>query len=240
MATSVASYIQFHPRRAARAIAALLRDPDDLPQVFTVLESFSGTALWRLQRKFANTPEGARLMRERADIVPLLADRERLRALPEGSLGRAYLAFVEREGISPEGIRDASEKGFSAGRERTEEFEYVHQRMRDTHDLWHAAVGYQGDVLGESALLAFSLAQHWNTGIAVIVLSAILKGMSLGGTSVIADGWLRGARAKFLPVQEWETMLALPVEVVRLRLGLGPTPVYAPVRTAQLREAGVI
>ena len=31
-----------------------------------------------------------------------------LRALPEGSLGRAYLSFVESEGISPEGIRDAS------------------------------------------------------------------------------------------------------------------------------------
>jgi ubiquinone biosynthesis protein COQ4 len=236
---NIRTFFHFEPRRAAKAIGALLENPDDLPQVFTVLESFSGTALWRLRRKFAQSPEGARLLREKPDIVPILADRDRLRAMPEGSLGRAYLAFVESEGISPEGIRDASEKGMTL-RGGEEDYAYVHQRMRDTHDLWHAAVGYRGDVLGESALLAFALAQNWNSGVALIVLAAILKGFSMGSTAVIADGYRRGRAAAFLPALDWESLLALPVSEVRARLDLGEPPVYEPVRTTQLREAGVI
>src|SRR5580658_4289601 len=84
--------------RATRALSALLRDPDDLPQVFTLIESMSGTAPHRLYLGMKRSATGARLLREQPDIVPILSDRERLRALPEGSLGRAYLAFVESEG----------------------------------------------------------------------------------------------------------------------------------------------
>src|SRR5579871_2248300 len=152
--------------RAGRALSALMRDPDDLPQVFTLIEAISGTAPHRLLRKFRRTEVGRRILREQPDIVPILADRGALRALPDGSLGRAYLAFVESEGISAEGIREASELGEENDARRPEAFRYLHQRMRDTHDLWHAATGYKGDVVGELALLSFALAQNWNTAIA--------------------------------------------------------------------------
>jgi ubiquinone biosynthesis protein COQ4 len=235
----IQNIFHFEPRRAAKAIGALLKNPDDLPQVFTILESFSGTAHWRLHRKFERSADGARLLRDKPDIVKMLANREWLSTLPEGSLGRAYLAFVESEGISADGIRDASAQGMTE-RVGADDFGYVHQRMRDTHDLWHAAVGYRGDVLGESALLAFSLAQNWNSGIALIVVAAILKGFSMGSTAVIAEGFRRGREAEFLPTLDWESLLALPVSEVRKRLRLGSPPVYEPVRTAQLREAGMI
>src|SRR3974390_2556273 len=101
--------------------------------------------------------------------------------MPEGSLGRAYLAFVESEGISAEGIRDASVKN----RERSipEAFAYLHCRMRDTHDLWHAATGYKGDVRGELALLAFTLAQNWNLGVALLIGTAIVRDLDGGATT---------------------------------------------------------
>ncbi|MEZ4408483.1 MAG: Coq4 family protein [Polyangiales bacterium] len=224
----------FDLRRAGRAISALLRDPDDLPQVFTILESLSGTAPHRLLRAFRRTASGARLLRERPDLVALLSDREALRKLPEGSLGRAYLAFVESEGISPAGIRDARERGLSES-ERVADFEFVHGRMTDTHDLWHTVTGYQGDVVGEAALLAFYLAQNWNAGIALIVSSAWVKGRVSGIGPVIAEGYRRGRTAAWLPAQEWESMLALPLAEVRARLGLGDPPVYTPVRAAEYR-----
>ena len=116
----------------------------------------------------------SRLLREKPDIVPTLVDREGLRALPEGSLGRACdLAFVESEGISPEGIRRGERRRGSRRPPRlSESSQYIHERMRDTHDLWHAATGYKGDVLGELALLAFTLAQNWNTAIAMTSAAA--------------------------------------------------------------------
>jgi ubiquinone biosynthesis protein COQ4 len=223
---------------ASRALAALIRDPDDLPQVFTLIDSISGTAPHRLLFRLRRTESGARLLRDEPDIVPLLADRAALRALPDGSLGRAYLAFVESEGITPQGIRGASE--VLLDKPRPVAFKFLYQRMRDTHDLWHAATGYKGDVLGEASLLAFTLAQNWNTGIAFIVGTALLKGFGRLQTRVILDGWRRGRAAAWLPAQEWESLLPLPLDEVRARLKLGAPPVYTPVRTNELRAAGMI
>jgi ubiquinone biosynthesis protein COQ4 len=225
--------------RAGRALAALLRDPDDLPQVFTLIESISGTAPHRLLLQFKRTATGARILRDRPDIVPLLADRASLRALPDGTLGRAYLAFVESEGISPEGIREASSEGQSA-RRRPEVFSYLHARMRDTHDLWHPVTGYKGDVLGELALLAFTLGQHWNAGVALIVVTALLKGLGRGEIRMIREGFRRGRAAAWLPAQDWESLLPLPLDEVRARLKLGAPPGYTPLRTSELRAQGLI
>jgi ubiquinone biosynthesis protein COQ4 len=227
---------RFHLPRAGRALAALLRDPDDLPQVFTLIDSISGTAPHRLLFAFRRSKSGARLLRDRPDIVPILADRPGLLALPDGSFGRAYLAFVESEGITPEGIKSASQ----AITPRPGAFSFLNQRMRDTHDLWHAATGYKGDVLGEASLLAFTLAQHWNTGIAFIVAAALLKGFGRMETTLIREGYRRGRAAAWLPAQEWESLLPLPLEEVRARLKLGPPPAYTPMRSNELRAAGWI
>ncbi|HLK41652.1 MAG TPA: Coq4 family protein [Polyangiaceae bacterium] len=225
--------------RASRALAALMRNPDDLPQVFTLLEAMSGTAPHRLLRRFRRTPTGARLLRDEPDIVPILADREGLRRLPAGSLGRAYLAFVESEGISAQEILDASRAGRSS-EPRPRAFRYLRDRMRDTHDLWHAVTGYKGDTLGELALLAFILAQNFNLALAMIVGGGLLKGIGRTDMHLVIDGYRRGRAAAWLPPQDWETMLALPIDEVRRRLHLGPAPEYTPIRTVDMRAAGVI
>lgn len=235
--------IQFQPLRAYRAARALFADPDDLPQVFTIIQALSGNALARTTRRLEAHEDGRRLLETRPDIVELLADRAALARLPEGSLGRAYLAFVEREQISAEGIRAAAEEGSLPDLPLlTPQQQWVHARMRDTHDLWHAATGYEGDVLGETALLAFIFAQTWNPGIALIIGLGLIKtlGFAQSGRAArdtIADGFRRGMRAEWLPAQEWERLLPLPLADVRAQLGLGPRPVYAAVRSSQLRAA---
>ena len=225
--------------RAGRALAALLRDPDDLPQVFTLIESMSGTSPHRLFLGMKWRKTGARLLRDRPDIVPLLADRDGLRAMPEGSLGRAYLSFVESEGISAQGIRDASVTGHATPR-RTAALEYVHERMRDTHDVWHATTGYKGDVVGELALLAFTLGQNWNTAIAMIIVAGLLKGLGGDELRLIVTGFRRGRAAEWFPALEWESLLPLPVDEVRRRLKVGAPPENTPLRTAQLRAEGIL
>lgn len=228
--------IQFQPRRALRAAKTLAADPDDLPQVFTIIESLSGRTLQRIHDRWQKSDSGRRLLQQRPDIVERLADRAALARLPEGTLGRAYLEFVTRENISAAGIRDAYHKGTKHEYELTEELEYVHARMRDTHDLWHAAVGYHGDVLGETALLAFTYAQTWNPAIGLILGIGLLK--TLGAREargVILDGFRRGRKAAWLPEQDWESMLSLPLEEVRGRLNLEAPPVYTQIRSAELK-----
>jgi ubiquinone biosynthesis protein COQ4 len=232
----------FAPLRAARAARTLAEDPDDLPQVFTIIESLSLDTVQRITRRMRRTETGRRLLATRPDVVDLLADREALARLPEGSLGRAYLAFVKRENISAEGIRAASAMGMTGDVALPEPYDWVHARMRDTHDLWHAATGYSGDVLGETALLAFIFAQTWNPAVGLIIGIGLAKTRNVPGGGAAArrtilDGYRRGREAAWLPGQDWETMLALPLAEVRRRLSIGAPPVYTEIRSSLVKAA---
>ena len=105
------TYLQFDPLRALRAARVVADDPDQLPEVFAIIESLSVDTLQRIGRRMTRSETGRRLLDERPDIVAKLADREALAKLPAGSLGRTYLAFVEREKISADGIREAAASG---------------------------------------------------------------------------------------------------------------------------------
>ena len=87
---------QYDLPRAGRALQALMRDPDDLPQVFTLIESISGTAPHRLLWKFKRTASGARLLREQPDIVPA-AGRSRGAEGPPRGFARPRVPGVRRE-----------------------------------------------------------------------------------------------------------------------------------------------
>ena len=224
--------------RAGRELKALMQNPDDLPRVFGLVAALQGSAGERLRAGFESTQPGRRLLAQQPDIVPLLTDRAALRAMPEGSLAHAYLAFVESEGISAEGLLEAAAAGERES--APDQFKWQRSRMRDTHDLWHALTGYQGDVLGELALLAFLLGQHWQPGIALVVAGAFSKGLAGDGGWLVAEGFVRGKRAAWLPSQPWEELLPLPVAEVRARLMVGPPPQYVPLRSSELRARGVV
>lgn len=224
---------------AAKALRALVRNPDDLPQVFTIIDALSGATAGRLAARLRRSRGGEAILERSHDLARVLSDRQMLRALPEGSLGRAYLAFVEAEGISAEGLLEASAVGRTAMARNADE-DRVHAILRDSHDLWHAVTGYHGDVVGEIALLAFSAAQTRNPAIAAIVVVALAKGLARGHLGLVLDGFLRGRGAAWLPAVDWAAILARPVEELRVELNVGAPRDYAPVRTEALREEGIL
>lgn len=230
--------LRLRPRRAWRAMRELVANPDDTAQVFTVIESLSGRAPLRVMERFQREPSGRRLLASRTDVLSILRDRAALERMPEGSLAHAYLAFLDREGISADGLVTASADGAIGASSLGRDFEYVRDRIRDTHDLWHAVTGYQGDVVGETALLAFSLAQTKNPGVALIVLTALARARDAELTKLVTSAFRDGQRAAWLPAVEWESLLALPLAEVRRRLRIAPAPLYTPVRTAELRATG--
>ncbi|MDB4989097.1 MAG: hypothetical protein JWN04_4275, partial [Myxococcaceae bacterium] len=220
------------PARALRALKRLKADPDDTAQVFTIIESLSGQAPLRVLARFRNDPAGEVLLAERPDLLSALLDREALGRMPRGSLAEAYLAFVEREGITADGLVEASREGRSRELDPSSDFAFVSNRLRDTHDLWHTVTGYQGDVVGEAALLAFNVAQLRDPGIAAIVLAALLQPRGAQHSGLLARAFLDGARAAWLPPTHWEALLPLPLAQVRSMLRIAPTPAYAPLRVS--------
>lgn len=225
--------------RARRAVSELLRNPDDTRQVFEVIEALPGRAPERNLERFRRTDGGARLLRERPSLLALLSDQAALERMPDGSLGRAYLEFLRSENITAKGLVEASEVRSDAPEDPERDF--LDDRMRDAHDLWHTVTGYKGDVIGEGALLAFSFAQTHHPGVGFIVLAGLTRGLGFhSARKEIAIGFLRGLRAKWLPAVEWEKLLELPLDEVRERLGIGAPRNYVVLRSSELPDSGLL
>ncbi len=214
-----------------------MQDPDDTAKVFEILEALRGGAPARNLRKFKRNETGRRLLDERPALRPLLADRRRLGSMPAGSLGRAYLAFMDTEGISADGLVEASRAGHS---DEDPELFYLEERLRDSHDLWHVVTGYQGDIIGEVSLLAFSFAQTGSKGVGLLVAVGLLRGKEKGVRRQILSGLVRGFRAKWLPAVEWEALLPESLESVRDALRVGPPARYEPLRSSELPVTGLL
>jgi ubiquinone biosynthesis protein COQ4 len=228
-------------RRALRAVGTLIDNPDDTAQVFALIEALTGVRTpSAIAGRLRATDDGRRLLDDRPEIVALLMDRGALRRQPDGSLAHAYLRFVESEAISADGLRRASSNGETGGATIPAEVRFVRERMRDTHDLWHAVLGYRGDVLGEAALLAFTFAQTGNSAVGVLALVGIGKLRSVEAVRLIVGGFRRGLRAEWFPGQRWESLLALPLDEVRRRLRVHAPTSYQPIRSDELRAAGLL
>ena len=227
--------LRLQPARALRALQRLSANPNDTAEVFTIIESLSGQAPLRVLARFQKDPAGAQLLAERPAMLSTLLDRAALGRLPRGSLAHAYLAFTEREAITADGLVQASLEGRFKELAPGSEFAFVSERLRDTHDLWHTVTGYQGDVVGEAALLAFNVAQLGNPGIAAIVLTALVQFRDAQFSALLARAFLDGLRAAWLPPVHWEVLLPLPLAQVRSILRIAPTPAYEPLRFSGLQ-----
>jgi len=227
----VAGRLTMQPLVAWRALSRLISDPEDTAQVFTIVRAMSGPSLERGFQRFIRLPFGRRVIEERLELLDSLRDRDALRALSPDSLGRAYLAFVESQNLSADGLVDASE----AGQEQWDNpwIERYGKRLRDMHDLWHTLTRYGRDELGELCLLAFTYAQTRNRGIGLIVLVGALKLRRTFGRGVFRAAWRGfrdGRRAAWLPGQEWEALLARPIDEVRRELAIGAPLAYQVLR----------
>lgn len=219
---------RMQPLIAWRALRRLIADPEQTQEVFTVIRALSGPALENGLERFKRTEIGQTILRERRNLLDTLTDREALAALPADSLGRHYLAFVTRENITAEGLVEASAEDFDYDAMDSDLALYG-TRQRDMHDLWHTLTNYGRDTLGEVCLLAFTYAQTKNRGIGAICLAGIRQLRPVYGKEVTSAAWQAyrdGKRAAWLPGQDWEALLALPIAEVRAQLGISEPNLY--------------
>ncbi|MEM9743938.1 MAG: Coq4 family protein [Pseudomonadota bacterium] len=211
---------RLQPLTAFRALRRLIADPERTEEVFVVIRALSGTSLEQGYARFRATALGQRVLAEQRVLIDRLTDRTALRALPADSLGRAYLTFVEREGITAEGLVEASDHESLIADPGLLLFS---QRQRDMHDLWHVTTGYGRDTFGEVCLLAFTYAQTRNRGLGVIALAGLakhLRPMGWGVLSAFITAYRAGKRARWLPAEDWELLLTRPLDEVRTTLGI--------------------
>ncbi|HVJ55161.1 MAG TPA: Coq4 family protein [Aliidongia sp.] len=216
------------PLAALKALRALLRNGEDTRQVFLIIDALRGRSGERAFERFRKTEIGRTVLSERRVLLDRLSDRAALARLPEGSLGRAYLAFMAAQNLTAEGLVEASETGDRQA--LSEERRLFGARSRDTHDLQHVVTGYGRDGLGEVSLLAFGYAKTKNRGIGLIALAGMFKvARHLPGLPVkraVWEAYRHGRRAAWMLHQDWEALLAEPLEQVRRNLNILPPTRY--------------
>jgi ubiquinone biosynthesis protein COQ4 len=215
---------RLHPLKAIRSFR-VLQATGDTSQVFVILRAMRGHALAKTFHRFAQSPTGKAILAERRDLYPALTDHEALRKLPEGSLGRAYLAFMEEEKLSAQGLVQASESWEDDP--MPPDVDLFRARMRELHDVSHVVTGYGRDPLGELCLLAFTYRQFGNLGRLLIVAMA-WRQIPRPGRAAVFEAWCNGKTCAWLADQDWEALLARPLEEVRRALSLTLPVRYRP------------
>jgi ubiquinone biosynthesis protein COQ4 len=212
---------------ALKALQRLLNDKEDTGQVFEIMRALNGTATADAYHRLLTTTRGGRIAYERKEFAERLMDDAWLDSLPDGSVGAAYREFIREEQLSAEGLAEVSRIN---GNEIDVQHPYawMGRRTRDVHDLWHILSGYHRDGLGEACLVAFSYAQTKGLGWALIGLGAAFR--SRGGdypyAKAIWQGYTRGKAAAWLLGEDYERLMAEPLEAARRRLNITPATIY--------------
>jgi ubiquinone biosynthesis protein COQ4 len=234
------------PAEGARRYAQWLLNPVSAEGVVArhrARFALNGPEIARQVEQMRQDPIGRRVLADRPDLGAALSDMAALAAMPEGSLGREYHAFMDRPEVIPSALL-ASLLHTDGHFERlawSEEMKFVVERRTQTHDLTHVLSGYGTSFPAEAINIAFSYAIEGTSG--THAMAEVLAGLSFAVMApsvgprrwrqlVIAAAERGEAAARRRPLQSAyiEELLPLPLDEARAELAIPPleVPVEAP------------
>lgn len=221
------------PLKAMRHFRNLIADKEDTRQVFEIIIALDGKEFERSARAFLTSDIGKQRYADHRYLPDILDDHDKLKQLPHGSVGRVYVDFMEREGLSAAGLvaeydRFYDESGYPRF---DDQMQWYGNRRRDTHDLLHVLTGYGRDALGEACVLGFSYGQDRGKGglfIGYMAALEIRKTLPKGAPTLkaVRQGQSNGKAAQKLINQDIVALLSEPLDAARARLGIAPPTVY--------------
>ena len=222
---------RFRPFKALSHFRRLIKDKEDTEQVFHIFECLPRKGFLPEAKAFIDSPRGRALMESEPFLPAILDDHETLKKLPAGTVGRAYVDFMEREGLSAAGLVAESDKMRRGRPIYNDQIQWYANRLRDTHDLLHILTGYGRDGLGEQCMLGFTYGQNRNLG---NIFIAYLGGLELKRRiktdapvfAAIRQGQRHGTAAPSIINEDIRALLAEPIEAARKRLGIGQPTQY--------------
>ena len=217
-------------RTAFDALGKLLADGDDTAQVFRIMRALNVGVAARNYARLLETEAGGEIAYQRVELAQRFADTGFVARFAPGTVGAAYRRFLEETGYSADGLADVS-RSPERNIDMAHPIVWMGRRTRDLHDIWHVLTGYKADeTMGEACLVAFSYAQDGGLGWAWIALGAALKSMKVTGNRLFAravwEGYRHGKRATWLVGEDYDALLAEPLDAARRRLGIVTPTAY--------------
>lgn len=211
--------------RGWAAALLLLKDPDDLEEVFMLDRALPREVLDELVRTARKHPTGRTALRDKPRLE---IDLPTLRKLRAGTFGRAVADFFDAHGLDPKAIPklDVSDDDDDAT--------YVHAHLYETHDVWHVALGFGTNVSEELGLQAVYAAQLPGNLAPLLIAGGLVQSALWvqkdfsARLAAVARGHELGKRCEPLFGIRWADWWELPLEEVRRRLGLDIEPLHTP------------
>lgn len=221
----------FQPMKVLHHYGKLVEDKEDTEQVFHIIEATKGKKAHRQAWDFIKSDAGQRFLHDDTNIPDMLDAHENWADLPENSVGRHYVAFMKREGLTANGLVDESHRWAPAEKRPQDQTEWYFNRLRDTHDLFHVLTGYGRDALGETSLLGFSYSQNHNNGVLFIAYAGAHQIKKVTGSKAplfgaIREGQRMGKAAEKIAHQDVAALMREDIDEARARLGIGKPSIY--------------
>ncbi|WP_296679770.1 Coq4 family protein [Novosphingobium sp.] len=229
--------------KAWRHFKELVKDKEDTAQVSGVFEALPWRGIYNAALTFLKTDKAQEIRRKEPSLVAILDDHAALRRLPEGSVAHAYCDFMEREGLTAQGLIDELDKNRPADMYWDDQVSWYFNRMRDTHDLLHVLTGFGRDALGEQCVLAFTYSQqpspaHLFLGYAGAYEIKKHKAVKVPIFRSVREAQRLGKACPRLVEQSITDILAMPLEEARAKLNITRPQNYWDAH-ARWRAAGI-
>lgn len=229
--------------KAWRHFKELVKNKENTAEVFQIFEALPWRGSYDAAQAFLATERGQAIRKSEPSLVAILDDHAALRRLPEGSLAHVYCDFMEREGLSAQGLVDELDRYRRPDQFFDDQVTWYFNRMRDTHDLLHILTGFGRDALGEQCVLAFTYSQqpalaHLFLGYAGALEITKHKTVKVPVFRAVREAQKMGKACPRLVEMPIRDLLSRPIEEVRARLNMGPAKYYRQAH-AMWRAAGV-
>ena len=207
--------------RVGLAVARVLRDSTQTHEIHRVEEITGRPRYRRLLVELAATSDGRRLLAERPELSTQHVDYDRLRALPDTTLGGAYVRHLDNNHIT------ADYQAAATRHVDDPDIAYLMRRFRQTHDVWHALLGLGIEGHEEVLVHWFSWGQLRLPVSAMIMLFGSLKHIVLERRWATLrhsalEAYRDGRDAAPLLGVYWEDLWALPLDHIRSAYGVAP------------------
>ena len=228
--------------KAWRHFKLLVKDKEDTSQVTPIFEALPWRGIYDAALAFLKTDRAQEIRRKEPSLVTLLDNHEELRKLPQGSLAQVYCDFMEREGLSAQGLVDELDKNRPADMYWDDQVSWYFNRMRDTHDLLHVLTGFGRDALGEQCVLAFTYSQQPSPAHLFLGYAGAFEirkhPVKVPVFRAVREAQTMGKACPRLVEMAISDLLPLPIEEARRRLNIA-TPKYYTQAHATWRANGV-
>jgi ubiquinone biosynthesis protein Coq4 len=162
-------------------------------------------------------------------------DLDELAKLPADSLGGAYARHMRANELRPDYYRETTPRT---------RMQFLRQRMRQTHDVWHVLTGWGTDEFDEVGIQGFTAGQYMSSMAAIIGAAAFLKSILRCRFNELerhvdnfCEGYGAGKRADNLLAVKWEELWSESVDGLRRRFRVEPAHKRSTTPVRELKAA---